>query len=708
MRHLGIFFLCLLLGSWTYAQDAYHQALQGELQTNYGISGGNWLFSQTEMANLNNAIKYGGSHSIQNPSGLPFGSNARMFMDAARAQPFNAGWFLRNPNSVQQNEVLLFTFYIRSLGNEGQVSFFVEDGSTFAKEVYYTMPVDTAWRKYFIPIQASQGYASQGLSAGFHLGYQAQTIEIGGFTALNFGNSYTLEQLPEQVNNRFYAGWEPNATWRDSAATRIDELRKANLQIQAQTLSGAPQPNGGVQVRMLEHEFAFGSAITADKIAGNNAYNVVYENKIIDLDGQGHGFNWVVFENDFKWPAWEQGWFVNRTELVNAVDWVSDQGLKLRGHTLVWPGNQNLPQDVVNNLSDLTYVKNRLNGHIDQILTWPGIAGKTQEWDVLNETVTNVDLEQAFNNQPGYPTGREIFGEIFDKTRQTDSSIVLYINDFVTLTLQNKPGSPSYEKLKSNIQELVDANVGLGGIGFQGHIGSFPNGIPEVLNTLDDFYQTFGLPAKITEFDLPTNVADTTAAAYLEDFLTAIFSHPSIDGFLFWNFWDGSTWRAEGSNIFNLDWSMTLPGSTFIDLVFDEWWTEEQLATNANGEASLRGFKGLYELSYTCDGVLVKDTVNLTEDLTITIQCDQLATTIEDARESLVKVFPNPATDWVTIESQAPDLTAALYDLQGRKMLTHILTQPQSSMDLSSLPRGLYVLVISGVGSSYRETLRLE
>ena len=64
MRHLGIFFLCLLLGSWTYAQDAYHQALQGELQTNYGISGGNWLFSQTEMANLNNAIKYGGNPPI--------------------------------------------------------------------------------------------------------------------------------------------------------------------------------------------------------------------------------------------------------------------------------------------------------------------------------------------------------------------------------------------------------------------------------------------------------------------------------------------------------------------------------------------------------------------------------------------------------------------------------------------------------------------
>ncbi|MEM9984550.1 MAG: T9SS type A sorting domain-containing protein, partial [Bacteroidota bacterium] len=224
----------------------------------------------------------------------------------------------------------------------------------------------------------------------------------------------------------------------------------------------------------------------------------------------------------------------------------------------------------------------------------------------------------------------------------------------------------------------------------------------------DDFYQTFGLPAKITEFDLPTNMVDTVAAAYLEDFLTAIFSHPSVDGFLFWNFWDGSTWRAEGSNIFNLDWSMTLPGSTFIELVFDAWWTEEQLATDANGEASMRGFKGLYELSYTCDGVLVKDTINLTEDLSITIQCDQLATGIRDPEEPQVKVFPNPATDLLTIESALPGMSVAIYDLQGRELLTQVLSQSQTSVDLSFLTRGLYVMVISGAGQAYREMLRLE
>ena len=93
----------------------------------------------------------------------------------------------------------------------------------------------------------------------------------------------------------------------------------ASLRIEAKDESGNPFPDAQIAVKMLSHAFAFGSAVTADKIAGNNNYNAMYEGKILDLDGKGHGFNWVVFENDMKWPAWEQNWLVSNAELVNAV-----------------------------------------------------------------------------------------------------------------------------------------------------------------------------------------------------------------------------------------------------------------------------------------------------------------------------------------------------------------------------------------------------
>ena len=37
-------------------------------------------------------------------------------------------------------------------------------------------------------------------------------------------------------------------------------------------------------------------------------------------------------------------------------------------------------------------------------------------------------------------------------------------------------------------------------------------------------------------------------------------------------------------------------GQAYLDLVFGDWWTDETLIANANGEVSTRGFLGDYEV----------------------------------------------------------------------------------------------------------------
>ena len=69
----------------------------------------------------------------------------------------------------------------------------------------------------------------------------------------------------------------------------------------------------------------------------------------------------------------------------------------------------------------------------------------------------------------------------------------LWLNDYVTISTNSKPGNGNYDNLKKFTRELLDAGVELEGLGFQGHIGGFPNGIPSVLETLDDFHNEFGL-----------------------------------------------------------------------------------------------------------------------------------------------------------------------------------------------------------------------
>lgn len=345
------------------AQDAYHTDLQNTLATENNLPAADWLFFDSENAIINGSINYGHSYSVQSASDEPFSQMTRHQVNVQGANPWDAGWNMLNNISVQTGDKVLTVFYICSVNGPGKVNFFVENASTFAKEAFLTLDVDEEWRRYYVPFSSTANYGVDDLVWGFHLAFQAQTIEVGGFTAMNFDNEVTLDQLPQELNNEFYDGYQADAPWRAPANERIEQLRKTDLNVSVVNTSGEAVENAAIQVEMQRHEFAFGTAVTAERLAGNNNYNIIYENKITNLDGEGHGFNWVVFENDMKWPAWESGWFVSKDELVNAVSWLRNQDIQIRGHNLIWPGVDNLPGDIADNIGDLDYIRNRFNGH---------------------------------------------------------------------------------------------------------------------------------------------------------------------------------------------------------------------------------------------------------------------------------------------------------------------------------------------------------
>lgn len=702
MKNAVFFLACLLAGANLFSQDAYHQSLQDLFQTEYNLPVGEWVFFDNESQNMNAAGGYGGSYSILESAGTAFSKKARAVIADPGDNPWNSGWNIRNQRSITRGDKVLILFSIRSPSGSGKVTIFAENSTTFSKEAALTVEFSDGWTQYLVPFESSQTFNVNTITFGFHLAFQAQTLEIGGFTAINFGDDVSLASLPSQLNNDKYDGYQTDAPWRAAAAERIENIRKADLNIEVKTPEGTPVNGAIVQVKMLRHEFAFGSAITANRLAGNNKYNAIYENKITDLDGRGHGFNWVVFENDLKWPGWEDEWLVNHAELVKAVKWLRDRNIEIRGHTLVWPGANNLPQDINANSGNLPYIKERIDGHLNEILNYPGLKGEIIEWDVLNEITTNRSLEEYFRGSPGYNTGREILAEIFKKTREIDANTGLWLNDYVTLSSNTKPGNQNYDNLKLFIRELIDAGVDIEGLGFQGHIGGFPNGIPSVLETLDDFYKEFGLKAKITEFDLPTFIDEELAAQYLRDFLTAIFSHESMNGFMFWSFWDGATYMNEGSNLFRLDWSRTPACEAFTDLLFNEWRTEETLETSSDGQIQTRVFKGLYEVSYESNGQTMRDTINISEATELEIVAGNIATEVEREvlAEQNVLVYPNPAYNRFYIRKFTPEVaTIRLFDLTGRKVLEQKTEAAETSLSVNHLS-GVFSLEITTSGGN--------
>lgn len=75
----------------------------------------------------------------------------------------------------------------------------------------------------------------------------------------------------------------------------------------------------------------------------------------------------------------------------------------------------------------------------------------------------------------------------------------------------------------------------------------FNNEIGFVQQRLDTLAEA-GLPIWATELDVVAQDANKRADLY-EIALKALYAHPSVEGIMFWGFWDQSHWRGEKASL---------------------------------------------------------------------------------------------------------------------------------------------------------------
>ncbi len=113
-------------------------------------------------------------------------------------------------------------------------------------------------------------------------------------------------------------------------------------------------------------------------------------------------------------------------------------------------------------------------------------------------------------------------------------------------------------------------------VGFQNHGGLEMPDPEAVLRSLDQF-ATLGLPLEVTEFEVTLQNGQDPAqcryqADYVRDYLTAVFSHPSVRAVLLQDFWQPGAWQYEGASaFFSADWSANPHGKVYEDLVLHQW-----------------------------------------------------------------------------------------------------------------------------------------
>ncbi len=490
-----------------------------------------------------------------------------------------------NSLSLNQGDTLVLRFWARSLSPEARTEFVLEqDGPPWEKSVTVGIILDPEWREVQIPFQTLQAFAPGKASALFRLGYGEQSFELANFSLESFGTTKAVTDFPTLGFS--YRGREADAPWRQEADKRIDEIRKADLEIRVVDSQGNLIEGVKLGLEQTRHAFAFGSAVDAERLFSQDADGEHYRQTIDEL------FNWVVLENDLKWPTWE---CCRREQALKALDYFAEKGIKVRGHNLIWPCSEDfcLPEDAAALLNQPEALKKRIDEHLVDILG--ATQGKLVQWDVVNEPSSNKRLADVF--------GEDIMAEWLTRVKELEPNAQLYLNDYGNLgegTLDVE-----FKRILSRMQELGSP---LEGIGLQGHFGWQLTPPTELYDRLNGFAQ-FGLPLMITEFDV--NITDENLQAdYLRDFFTIAFSNPAVEGILMWGFWENHHWIPDAA-LYHSDWSIKANGQAYKDLVLNKWWTKENSLTDQSGSFQTRAFLGDYRLSLDYQDIHLEQTFSL-------------------------------------------------------------------------------------------------
>jgi endo-1,4-beta-xylanase len=530
-------------------------------------------------------------------AGQPFGQAIQVRTLQRPPQPYNIQLAARTVAPVERDDVLLATFYVRGIestdetGEARTTIIFEQASDPYTKSLDFTVGALAGgkWQRIDIPFQAAGRYTAGQAQVTFRLGYAPQTIEIGGISVVNYQKSVRLSDLPITIPS--YPGREADAAWRAAAAARIEALRKADLRVVVRDGSGAPVAGAMVAVRQQRHAFGFGSAVAAAQLVAQDVDGQRYRDLIVQL------FSKVVLENDLKWSSWEDP--RQRPRTMQALQWLQDQGLPIRGHNLVWPAWRWLPSDLAALKENPAALRQRVADHIlDEVGT---LAGQIVDWDVINEPDLNHDLMDLL--------GKDVMVEWFQLAHQADPNARLFVNEATVPA----PGERQ-DHLEQTLRFLLAAGAPVGGIGIQCHYGWNVTPPDTLLRGLDRFAQ-LGLPIQITEFDIDVTDAQLQAD-YTRDLLTAAFSHPAVDAILMWGFWEGRHWRPNAA-LYHRDWSIKPNGQVWSDLVKHAWWTNVEGTTDADGLFQTRVFLGSHTVEVTAG--------EATQTLPVTVGSDGMA-----------------------------------------------------------------------------------
>jgi len=381
-------------------------------------------------------------------------------------------------------------------------------------------------------------------------------------------------------------------SWRAEANQRIEAHRKGDFTLRIVDGSGKPQSGVPVHVRLIRHEFLFGTAVNTGLLTAKSGDGQRYREFL------SRNFSALVAENCMKWYHVEKtrGTF-DFAEGDAIADFADKHDFKLRGHCLLWDKQKFLPawakELPAAELEPLAVAQVRRMAE--------RYRGRLVAWDVNNEMLDGGHYARTIRP--------EVNAEFFKIARETDPGTPLFVNEYHIVDSDER--TDAYLAL---IQSLRDQGTGPDGIGIQEHASermaagtkiegdqlverqSTDRLDPEGMWKRLDRLAATALPIHITEVSARTADEGRRADA-LEAMYRTAFAHPGVEAIMIWGFWEKSHWIGREAALVAADWSLLPAGKRiFEDLLSREWTTDLTAVTDADGTIRFRGFFGTYSV----------------------------------------------------------------------------------------------------------------
>ncbi len=389
--------------------------------------------------------------------------------------------------------------------------------------------------------------------------------------------------------------------WSDPAVVEridrgIERNRKGDLAIELTGADGRPAAGVRIEVEQKSHEFLFGCNLFVLGQLKTPEQNRKYEELFLRL------FNFATLP--FYWEGTEpvqgelrysDGRFMWRRPPPDPLlKWCREHGVVPKGHPLLWHAYNPpwLPKDA-DELRRL-YLKR-----------FEEIAGRYAKdipvWDVVNESLVCKKSYPLYSEDRAYVAWA--FGEV---RRLFGKDPILMINEVSGVSHAPGEGNHYFRQVRS----LLEAGVGIGGIGFQVHFfrrksldDSFrsPTWTPGNLLDVYERFAAFERPLYVTEITI--SGAGENGAAVQSEVVRSLyrlwFSAPRMAGITWWNLGDGTAVKGENEAMGGLvddDFNPKPAYEALDELINRAWKTRAAGTADAAGRFSFRGFGGKYEI----------------------------------------------------------------------------------------------------------------